>query len=559
MSNDASENVGAQTAAASAASHTDLHAPEAAPFAFDRLPDGVLSVVLQFLGLQHAAAARAVCRSWREAVEAIQWRRLDVVGKGLMRPERLVKLLVDPAVGHGVEEPEGDPAVGAKRRWIRVAPGASLRVEMGSEAYMKASLAKDWADWFQTAVALVAACVAAASGGLGEVSVECVYLVGGDAAALEALLLAIVPLGAAACPALRSFKLLCNFADGSGGVPFPLEPRLRPLSNLEVFALPRCWYVDRPAADAVGRSLPRLKRLGITLGGFEAAGGLAGAASLQYLKARSSGGSASRPHCPDAGPLLEGLASGPAALSLKELCFEGRLSAAALRVLPRLAALELLSGSLTLGPDLDRADLGALRLPPALRGLGTLRLSRELERDGAALAGALEGLAGALAACPRPRPSPPALTLILADAAEAAPPEANALAGLSALARAARGELSLELPVDLRPGRPTEAAAALSDAPLRNLRYLKPGIIHMLLLVVDVSEEAARGGWADGLSAFAGCSCSGGLEIRLRALRPYDSTNMYIVEEEAAGHAFRLGVWAAVARALPAARILTSP
>eukprot|EP00741_Cyanophora_paradoxa_P014904 tig00020829_g14378.t1 len=558
MSDDAPENVGAQTAAASAASHTDLHAPEAAPFAFDRLPHGVLAEVLQFLGLQHAAAARAVCRSWREAVEAIQWRRLDVVGKGLMRPERLLKLLVDP----GVEEPEGNPAVGAKRRWIRVAPGASLRVEMGSEAYAKASLAKDWADWFQTAVALVAACVAAASAGLGEVAIECVYLVGGDAAALEALLLALLPPCAAACPALRSFKLLCHFADGSGGVPFPLEPRLRPLSNLEVFALPRCWYVDRPAADAIGRSLPRLKRmftraaqLGITLGGFEAAGGLAGAASLEYLKARSSGGSAGRPHCPDAGPLLEGLASGPAALSLKELCFEGRLSAAALRVLPRLAALELLSGSLTLGPDLDRADLGALRLPPALRGLGTLRLSRELERDGAALAGALEGLAGALAACPKPSSSPPALTLVLE-----APPEATwTLAGLSALARAARGQLSLELPVDLRPGRPADAAAALSAAPLRNLRYLKPGIIHMLLLVVDVSEEAARGGWADGLSAFAGCSCSGGLEIRLRALRPYDSTNMYIVEEEAAGHAFRLGVWAAVARALPAARILTSP
>eukprot|EP00741_Cyanophora_paradoxa_P014881 tig00000189_g14356.t1 len=414
---------------------------------------------------------------------------------------------------------------------------------MGSEAYAKASLAEDWADWFQTAVALVAACVAAASGGLGEVAIECVYLVGDAAAALEALLLALVPpaAGAAACPALRSFKLLCHFANGSGGV----------------FALPRCWYVDRAAADAVGRSLPHLKRLGITLGGFEAAGGLSGAASLEYLKARSGGGSAGRPHCPDAGPLLEGLAAGPAALSLKELCFEGRLSAAALRALPRLAALELLSGSLTLGPEVDRADLDALRLPPALRGLGTLRLSRELERDGAALAGALEGLAGALAAYPRPSSSPPALTLIF----EAAPPEANALAGLSALARAARGQLSLELPVDLRPGRPAEAAAALSssDAPLRNLRYLKPGIIHMLLLVVDVSEEAARGGWADGLSAFAGCSCSGGLEIRLRALRPYDSTNMYIVEEEAAGHAFRLGVWAAVARALPAARILTSP
>eukprot|EP00741_Cyanophora_paradoxa_P023290 tig00000254_g22497.t1 len=151
------------------------------------------------------------------------------------------------------------------------------------------------------------------------------------------------------------------------------------------------------------------------------------------------------------GRLIEGLASGPAARSLKGIRCNLELTGAALRALPRLVALERLQGldlpgqSLQLGSDVKKADLAALGSCPSLKSVGPLRAGRG---DGSPL------LAGLTEAFKK--------TSSFADVdlwLDALPPPKP----LKALARAAGKRPCL---------RADAAAAALADAPPRRLVFV---------------------------------------------------------------------------------------
>eukprot|EP00741_Cyanophora_paradoxa_P004180 tig00000786_g4061.t1 len=403
------------------------------------------------------------------------------------------------------------------RRWIRVATGASLRMQRAGGRPWEATLS------------LVAAC-SAASGGLGGVEVECSLPY--SSSCLSEFLRALVPPGAAACPALRSIELR---DDGllPHSPPLSLESLLgggprEPLSfpNLEILSLPNYCPVNQlDAVAAVDQLPPRLKRLEIALEDFKdaAAVGLAGLFALESLEVHLASGE--RPPRPeqDAAPLLEALASGPAARSLKELRCNARpchptLSAAALRAIPLLPALERLRGRLLLSEEVGEEGLAALGSHPALRSLGTLLLysSEGLPRQLAGLAAALER-----------SPILADLDVRLSDLAFQQE-EQEEIGALARLARASRGRLSLELHIFLDNGWPAAAAAALAANPLRRLA-----------LEVFADDEDLRGGLLDDLSAFAGCS-AGDFEVNVRLLRR-------VVNADAAQ--------AALARALPAARV----
>eukprot|EP00741_Cyanophora_paradoxa_P009817 tig00000147_g9510.t1 len=481
----------------------------------EQLPDAVLSQVLERVGLHGAALARAVCRRWRDAAEAVSWARLEVdVRSGSAEHADVLALLL---VGAPAPACGGAPSL---RRWIRVAPGASLRLRVAAVSTCGLHAATLWS----SGVALLAACAAAASGGgLGEVEVE-FRRRASPRACLADLLAALAPLGAVGPDgagrgalrrlALRSEGLRKDFGYDAFPPAPELERLLRPLAALERLVLPVCSAADRPAAAALARSLPRLRELEVNLEGYGAAGGLAALPSLECLAVEDGATGALRDP-PDAVPLLEGLAAGPAALSLKELRVPALLSRAALRALPRLAALERLRGPFSVCADVGGDDLAGLGSLPALRSLGLLRLC---PAGPEAAAQQLAGLAAALARSA-------ALTDL--DLRIGPPPPAAALEELAALAGAARGRLSLEMEVDLAPGRPAEVAAALAAAPPRRLA-----------LAVAVGAEALRGGWLDGLAAFSACS-AGDIEGALEAL--------------AQSPAMLCG---AAARALPAARFL---
>eukprot|EP00741_Cyanophora_paradoxa_P016542 tig00020927_g15972.t1 len=525
--------------------------PEAEPALIDQLPDDILSVIFERLSLQAAAAARAVCRRWRDVVDAIVWRRLNVK-LCLERVDELAGLLLgaqgldwsqlDDAAREEVvwwlagRGQAGDTRVGGQR--IRVAPGASLRLQLEVTAATDEDDSEVWQStlFLLTAFSAAAGAASGGGGGLGEVDVDC-SCAPGDCFA--DLLGALVPRDAAICPSLRSLALRglesCD-PDSDYSIRLGVDPESEfcslplVLPNLETLSLfIRCSSSGRPAAEALARCLPNLKRLeffadvrkekALAIG--EAA---AAFSSLEYILAYPP----LDQHFENTAPLLEGLASGPAALSLKELelfCPDPqfsplKISARDLRALTRFPALLRLSSE-CLAPcsGMGEADLAALGSFPALKSVGLLALSEE-----EALITHLNGLTAALE-----RPSSLTdLKLCIRTA-----PLREALPALARLAGAARGRLSLELEVDLAPGRPAEVAAAVAAAPPRSLTLVVD------LYKIDTLKAAVAA--LDGLSAFAGCS-AGSIEVRLE----------YYGDRE--------GVWGAVreavARALPTARLV---
>eukprot|EP00741_Cyanophora_paradoxa_P001502 tig00000492_g1454.t1 len=173
------------------------------------------------------------------------------------------------------------------------------------------------------------------------------------------------------------------------------------------------------------------------------------------------------------------------------------LSGAALRALPRLTALESFCGPLGLKADAGADDVAALGSCAALKSVGPLHLHSGPPGDQGRAGEQLAGLVAALG-----RSSSIADLELRLGTAET-PPGATELEALAALAGAARGRLSLELEVDLEPGWPAQAAAALAPAPPRRL-----------VLSATVSEPAMEGGWLAGLAAFA--NCSEDIEVRVR-------------------------------------------
>eukprot|EP00741_Cyanophora_paradoxa_P012784 tig00020629_g12348.t1 len=538
------------TASDSEAAAGDPEAVAAAPTSITQLPDAIriLSEILEHLGLQAAAAVRAVCRRWRDAAEAIRWRRLDVELFS-ERADQLAGLLIgaqgldwsqlDSAARQAVtwssaagrSNGEDNARVGGRGQRIRVAPGASLRLEVTSATEDTTSLNEAW----RSTLSLFTACSAAAgaaSGGagvLGEIDVDCSCAPDGG---LSDLLDALVPPGAAARPSLRRLALRgCDSRHQSlSGASILLElvvdPHLRPLvfPNLESLSVEiYCGHMrmssysySRLAAEALIRCFPNLKRLEFLYGGEHHDIGETAAAfgfpSLEYRGAIEGSRSFS------AASLIERLASGPTAPSLKELVlnrhmrFSPELSLKALRALQRFPALERLNGYFLLvdfeeGLEEALAALGSL---PALKSVGKLAL--ELDAEDVTV---LNGLAAALE-----RSS--SLTdlelrivawvvLLLLDplwhheafcATDVAPPHREALPALARLAGAARGRLSLELVIDFdhAPGRLAEFAAALAAAPPRRLSLFVSG---------DEVEEL------ECLSAFAGCS-TGDIDVEVR-------------------------------------------
>eukprot|EP00741_Cyanophora_paradoxa_P017529 tig00020996_g16933.t1 len=328
---------------------------------FDLLPDAVLSLILERLGLRVAAAARAVCRRWRDAVEAVHWRRIELVVRGrAARAKALAGLLV------GAEDPEVDPAAaaaaggGGARRWIRVAAGGSLRLdaeylEEAEEAELEELQLADERGPHMTALSLVRACAAASGGGLGglELALSPCPLV-----QLDLLTQRARP----ACPALHSLALRTEFPSDFCAdclQPSTLPWLLRPFPRLTSLALPECCALDEDAVAALARSRPRLKRLEVTLEYYADGAALSGLSALEYLDARlqlwkldesrGEGPDVWRDIYPlDPAPLVKALAAGPAARSLKELSFGTtvELSWASLSALRTLPALERLGGFL---------------------------------------------------------------------------------------------------------------------------------------------------------------------------------------------------------------------
>eukprot|EP00741_Cyanophora_paradoxa_P010270 tig00020510_g9943.t1 len=441
-----------------------------------RLPSELIARILK---LRDAAAARLVCRLWREAIEQVSWSTVSVKAR---HPETLHSLAAQVAT----DDHDGQRS---DRRWIRVAPGATLCMSLGREEGPEGD------GCFRAAVALVETCAAASGpGGLGQVVVfgTGVERTSAPLSPLGDMLGAVVPRGSAVCPALRAlvlfdFDFLVNERFLTG---LDLRPSVFP--NLKTLVAQSAGRADEAAVDALARGAPGLKTLHISLTGPGALAGLAGFTSLEDLSVRCKDPDLSRDADVDAAPLLEALASGPAARSLKKLDLSrAGLSRAAMRALPRLAALKQLDGKFNLAPDVGREELAALGACPALRSLGPLALDGRGDGE-LLLAARLGGLAAAAT-------QSPSLALDLRVALPAPPP---ALA-LASLARAARGRLSLALEFDLAPGRPAEVAAVLAAAPPRRLH-----------LEARVDEAALGGGWLDGLAAFAGCS-AGELKARL--------------------------------------------
>eukprot|EP00741_Cyanophora_paradoxa_P012695 tig00020616_g12265.t1 len=511
---------GAADSASSFQSHAHAHAgaagasaqgdqqPEAAAAAslFDRLPDAILSQILECLGLRAAAQARAVCVRWREAAAAVLWKRLDFEFSQSAEIADALAGLAAACIARG----DGDPgaaaaAPAAGRPWIRAAPGASLLLETGVHAFAPPTTPRPPVNPLPNAVALVAAC-AAASGGLGSVDAHFTFAVGVGGCILG-LLGALVPPGAAACPALRSLALRCEEHARApeeweewrlpDAFPADLGRALAALPNLERLLLPRCCAADERVAEALAASLPRLRRLEINVWDDAAAGCLAalpGGLEVLALHAALSDPFDGAPR--EAAPLLEALAAGPSAASLKELRIPEsyQLCGAALRALPRLPALQRLlhAPPVMLGGDEDLSLLGDCA---ALAELPALHLWPTGEGAPARLAGLLAGLAAAL----ERSTSLSGLNICI----RARPPWPEALAALAALVRAAGGRHSLELEVDLAARETAEVAAALAAAPTRRLA-----------LKVSVDEAALEGGLLAGLAAFA--ACSEDIELRLR-------------------------------------------
>eukprot|EP00741_Cyanophora_paradoxa_P008030 tig00001239_g7769.t1 len=419
-----------------------------------QLPDAVLGLIFERLGLLEAAAARAVCRRWRQAIESVQWSSVHLVVPRQERVDQLAAVMI----GGPAEAAAQGGGAGSVRRWIRIGAGASLRLEhKGDPArrYLRSQPGTPWG----AALALVSAC-ASASGGLSEVDLYCSR---SSRSCLGELLRALAPpasaAGGAPAPApasggaLRSIVFRGDLSFECQRLPAgaELEGILRPFPNLERLELPACCSCSgspQPAAVLV-RCLPRLKQLRMNVWDYEAAEPLASLGSLGRLEVRCG--------AQDATPLLAALAAGPAARSLRELHCSAELSSEALRALPKLAALERLSGPFTVQRGVSGDELLAgLGACPALRSFGPLQLYP------VDLGGHLAGLRTALERSPKL-----ALRLYLHSQ-----PSSAELPELAALARAAAGgRLDLELRLDIAPGRPApaEAAAALAAAPPRAL------------------------------------------------------------------------------------------
>eukprot|EP00741_Cyanophora_paradoxa_P003159 tig00000681_g3068.t1 len=195
-----------------------------------------------------------MCRRWRNVAETFEWRNLELAVESVEQLDQIAS-----QIASGGQECGG-------RRWIRLAPGASLRLEVDRRAGVLRASDGQKSPW-EAALALASAVSIQARGLFS--SYDCKGL-----------------------PAPAEF-----------------EPLLRPSQPRGPLA-PVCCTADRASAAALAQSLPRLKRLEMSVGRFDAVAGLASLSSLEFLQIHNE---AFEP--PDAAPLIEGLASGPAARS----------------------------------------------------------------------------------------------------------------------------------------------------------------------------------------------------------------------------------------------------
>eukprot|EP00741_Cyanophora_paradoxa_P018446 tig00021070_g17809.t1 len=488
----------------------------------DELPDGILALILGQLALHEASSVRGVSRSLRRLVEARDWSHLDVAASNHERLDQLAALLV----GGGGED---SSAVGPGGRWVRVAPGASLRVVVKKVAQRPEPAAGRPAEsqrsTWEAALSLISASNAA-SGGLSSVEVESELGCPSQAGSCTCdVLSALAPPGGAAAPQLRSF-IFRKDSGLCGGRPGDLDisPLLRPFPSLSTLALPTCWSVGTGAANDILDCLPRLKRLEISAPSCMDFSPIGKLSSLETLEIRADKASRDDAFYYSLRSALPTLAASAAARSLRTLrcgtttrCKFGEESLAAL---PRFASLEHFGGPLEISSSIGARDVAdALASCPALRSFGPVWLYPSTLNFLAGFASALE--------------RSPLLALDIAIL-EPIPDHAAALPSLAALALAARGgRLDLCLWLDLPLGRLAETAAALAAAPPRRL---------VLYIVPDHGGEAPGYRIAACLSPFASCALQH-LEVRL-------APNHFMSLTEA--------VLEAAAGALPSARIVSS-
>eukprot|EP00741_Cyanophora_paradoxa_P025287 tig00000361_g24406.t1 len=426
---------------------------------FDALPDGVLSLVLETLGVQGAACARAVCQRWREAAEALVWSRVDLVAKSAERVAQLASVLV-------THQRDADSHRARGRRWIRVAPGASLSLEMPSDP--AADHDGDTSDdgLWRAVLSLASACTCAAAmassgrGGLGlvDIMITARPAAGSRCCAIASeLLAALAPRDGMPAAAAKGIALHQPYATECLGPPRKLDSLLRPFPNLERLQLP--CVLDTAAAAAIARALPRLKHLHQCVRSYQSVEPLAALASLEVLAIEVSSDRDIVVGL-DPAPLLEALASGPAGLSLRELCCT-HLTCGALRVLPRFPALEQLhAGHIMTAVPVGVEDLLALGACPSLRSAKDFFLVRDEAEPNASLAARLAALATVME-------QRPLLQLDLRVDAEAL--RVEEVDALATLARAAGSRLDLHLTSHLSPdaaiAAPADVAAALAGSP----------------------------------------------------------------------------------------------
>eukprot|EP00741_Cyanophora_paradoxa_P005521 tig00000900_g5353.t1 len=532
------------------------------------LPREILSLIIERLGLQCAASARAVCSSWRQAADAVQWRWLELTTRRAARAEQLAKTLVPAAAGAAAAADQAAAAGEARGR----GPGDFDDAEDPELSW-------------GAALKLVAASAAASgAGGLGGMELFCQR---SSSCCAGDLLRALTPPAPPAPPggcaqgALRYLRLtgsdrssysLSGESPECAGLPDGLEDLLRPFPRLEVLDLPSCCTADAVAVSALARSLPRLRELQLGFApGLECAAGLAPLAALEILDLKGRPGDV-----PDLAPVLEGLAAGPAARSLQRIQGDGELTEFGLRALPRLTALRCLQGQYAVRslaappppppppppprprprprrarPVFVPAPRPALRLfvPAPAPASAPAELESDLRPNSNLISaprcfsagGRLRPRGGPrrprllhlLLFGPRGEEAVPLLAELLAGFRAALertpllelglniplPPSSESLAALSSLVRAA-GPGRLELSVDLNfrdggaglPSDPAAAAAlceALVAAPPRSVDF-----------TVNADPDAVAAGRLAALAALAGCYPLTQFEVRLRLGSP---------------------------------------
>eukprot|EP00741_Cyanophora_paradoxa_P016856 tig00020943_g16280.t1 len=458
--------------------------------ASEALPDAVLALVLEAVGLEDAFKTRAVSRRFRRLVDGIEWGRIALKVTKSRQVEALERLI--------------------RAAGVRLAPRAELHVDIRCPAGRKIKAARDAVPGLVAACAESLAASSSSSGsGLRRLRVGTASWDTTEYFDPESIPRLFRGVAAAAAPCAASLEELALDAAASGPAfvvtsralteffaHFPSLPRLQRLS------LPSALPLDRDTATALAGRAPNLKSLSAAAdvsAGAESIGGALGyLAQLEELRLGDRSRLLSSEW--DALQFLEALARGPAAarlrsLSLPRLCPSGRDALSA----PLFEALAAF-------PSLQEVSIG--NCPPAEKqtdelegpegegeggeGRPPLRLRTTVSPPRDAWQTWARGLAAAAAASARP------LALELAADRPAEMPDEEWEACLAALALArVPGLRSLQAALRRPPRRGLAQALASSPLPRLLLRHTACGDFGGYTAFESEEERARLEVWID--------------------------------------------------------------